>query len=94
MPTTDMAVPFLVSLVILGILTVQNDVSRAERAIARLETKLDLLVEHLDLREEIPGEHGIVALAREVKTVQAVKAYREATGTGLLEAKRAVDRMT
>ncbi|MGY0068401.1 hypothetical protein ACWZEH_16625 [Streptomyces sp. QTS137] len=90
----DTAVLFLTSVVILGILTVRNNVSRAERDIARLERKLDLVLQHLDLREEIPGEDGIVALAREGKTVQAVKAYREATGAGLLEAKQAVDRMT
>ncbi|MCX2922113.1 hypothetical protein [Streptomyces sp. NEAU-W12] len=90
----DIAVLFLTSVVILGMLTVHNNVSRAERNIARLERKLDLVLEHLDLREEVPGEEGIAALAREGKTVQAVKAYREATGAGLLEAKQAVDRMT
>ncbi|MEU3145357.1 MULTISPECIES: hypothetical protein [unclassified Streptomyces] len=90
----DIAVLFLTSVVILGMLTVHTNVSRAERNIARLERKLDLVLEHLDLREEAPGEGGIAALAREGRTVQAVKAYREATGAGLLEAKQAVDRMT
>ncbi|CAM5228018.1 MULTISPECIES: hypothetical protein [Streptomyces] len=90
----DIAVLFLTSVVILGILTLQSHVSRAERTIARVERKLDLVLQHLDLHEEIPGKDGIVALVREGKTVQAVKAYREATGAGLLEAKQAVDRLT
>ncbi|MFI8307599.1 hypothetical protein ACIF80_30125 [Streptomyces sp. NPDC085927] len=85
---------FLACLVVLGIWAIRRNVSRAERTAARVERKLDLVMEHVDLHEEIPGKDGIVALVREGRTVQAVKACREATGAGLLEAKQAVDRLT
>ncbi|SDD97337.1 hypothetical protein [Streptomyces prasinopilosus] len=84
---------FLACLVVLGIWAIQRNVSQAERTAARVERKLDLVMEHLDLHEEIPDRDVIVALVREGRTVQAVKAYREATGAGLLEAKQAVDRL-
>ncbi|MFC5953842.1 hypothetical protein ACFP51_04835 [Streptomyces pratens] len=89
-----MDILFLACLVILGIWAVQKNVSRAERTAARVERKLDLVLQHLDLHEEIPDKDAIVALVREGRTVQAIKAYREATGAGLLEAKQAVDRLT
>ncbi|MEV0689308.1 hypothetical protein [Streptomyces sp. NPDC050388] len=87
----DVAVPFLI--VFLGIITVKVEISRAGRRAARLERKLDLVLEHLDLHEEVPHREEIVALVREGKRIQAVKAYREATGAGLAEAKEAVDRL-
>ncbi|MFF3894565.1 ribosomal protein L7/L12 [Streptomyces sp. NPDC001812] len=85
------AVAFLI--VFLGIMTIKFEISRADRRAARLERKLDLVLEHLDLHEEVPRRDEIVALVREGKRIQAVKAYREVTGAGLAEAKEAVDRL-
>lgn len=80
-------------IVFLGIMTIKVEISRADRRAARLERKLDLVLEHLDLQEEVPRRDEIVALVREGKKIQAVKTYREVTGAGLAEAKEAVDRL-
>lgn len=89
----DIAVLFLTSVVILGIWTIQSHVSRVERRAARIERKLDVVMGHLGLQEEIPGLDDVRALVREGKQVQAVKLYRENTGADLVEAKQAVDRL-
>ncbi len=90
----DIAVLFLTSVVILGIWTIQSHVSRVERRAARIERKLDVVMGHLGLQEEIPGLDEVRALVREGKQIQAVKLYRENTGADLVEAKQAVDRLS
>lgn len=89
----DIAILFLTCLVIAGVMTVQTGLSRAERRAARIERKLDLVLGHLGLEEEIPRKDEIIGLVREGKQVQAIKLYRESTGADLVEAKQAVDRM-
>lgn len=89
----DIAILLLICVVALGMMTLQNHLSRAERRAARIERKLDLVLGHLGLEEEIPGMDEIRTLARQGKQVQAIKLYRESTGTDLREAKQAVDRM-
>jgi ribosomal protein L7/L12 len=61
--------------------------------LARVERKLDALLDHLGV--EVPEPHllQVETMLRQGKNVQAIKAYREATGAGLREAKEAVDRM-
>ncbi|MET7291640.1 hypothetical protein ABZS79_05705 [Streptomyces griseoloalbus] len=89
----DTAVLFLTCVVILGIATLQTRLSRAERRAARAERKLDLVLGHLGLRDEVPRLDEIAALVRRGKRIQAIKVYREATGADLVEAKEAVDRL-
>ncbi|WP_081238476.1 hypothetical protein [Streptomyces viridosporus] len=89
----DATILFLVLLVVLSGISIRSRIAAADRRVARVERKLDLVLEHLGLREEIPRRDEIVALVREGKTVQAVKVYREATGADLVEAKQAVDRL-
>lgn len=67
--------------------------ARADEPLARVERKLDLVIKHLDLREELPRMDEVNALVREGKKIQAIKVYREATGAGLKEAKEAVERL-
>jgi ribosomal protein L7/L12 len=62
----------------------------------RIEDQVKLLSD----RAGIPWDDGssgmhpdVVALAREGKTIQAIKLHREMTGLGLAEAKEAVDRL-
>jgi ribosomal protein L7/L12 len=62
----------------------------------RLEEQVALL----SARAGVPWDDGtsgappqVVALLREGKTIQAIKAYRDATGVGLAEAKEAVERL-
>ena len=90
----DIAILFLTCVVVLGVMTIQNHLSRADRRAARIERKLDAVMRHLDLREEIPGMDEILDLVRRGKRIQAVKLYRETTGADLVEAKQAVDRLS
>ncbi|MFF7854470.1 ribosomal protein L7/L12 [Streptomyces sp. NPDC007904] len=89
----DIALLFLTVVVLLGILTVQSGLSRTDRRIARVERRLDQVLAHLGIDEDLPRRDEIERLVREGRKVQAVKVYREATGAGLVEAKEAVDRL-
>ncbi|MET9468541.1 hypothetical protein ABZY44_27885 [Streptomyces sp. NPDC006544] len=63
-----------------------------ERRADGMERRLGLVLDHFGIEEPEPaGLEGVRALACEGRTVEAIKAYREATGAGLLEAKRAVE---
>ncbi|MEQ8145642.1 hypothetical protein [Streptomyces sp. OP7] len=90
----DTAILFLTCVVILGVASIQTRQSRSDRRVARVERKLDQVMRHLGLDEEVPREDEILALVRDGKQVQAIKLYREATGADLVEAKQAVDRMS
>ncbi|MDA1360126.1 ribosomal protein L7/L12 [Glycomyces luteolus] len=67
------------------------------QALARIERKLDLVMQHLEIRDYAPPEPdpfgGVRDLVRQGRKIQAIKAYREITGVGLKEAKDAVERM-
>ncbi|MGC3004031.1 ribosomal protein L7/L12 [Streptomyces sp. G35A] len=89
----DIALLFLTVVVLLGILTVQSGLSRTDRRIARVERKVDQVLAHLGIDEDLPRRDEIERLVREGRKVQAIKVYREATGAGLAEAKEAVDRL-
>ena len=64
--------------------------------IRRLESKIDLILQHLGLKYEDPAIHG---LSEEVKAladdpsnkIRAIKLHRQQTGAGLKEAKDAVE---
>lgn len=81
--------------VLIAVGTVERKVDRADRRTARVERKLDLIIEHLEIETDTlgPGLDNVRALLRDGKKIPAVKAYREATGVGLKEAKEAVDRI-
>lgn len=66
---------------------------RTDRRLARVEQKLDLILGHLGLRQDDPALDRVVALVRDGRKIDAIKAYREITGAGLVEAKEAVERM-
>ena len=61
--------------------------------IARLETKIDLLLAHAGLTYEpfkgVP--EAVVEALKDGRKILAIKRYREATGTGLKEAKDFID---
>ncbi|MEV7016561.1 hypothetical protein [Streptomyces sp. NPDC093991] len=90
----DIAILFLTCVVTLGVASIQTHLSRSERRVARVERKLDLVLGHLGLEEEVPRKDEILALVRDGKQVQAIKLYRESTGASLVEAKQAVDGMS
>lgn len=84
----------LVALVmLLGIGSIESRIKRTDLRVARVEQKLDLVLDHLGLREAEPRMDEIDALLRDGKKIQAIKTYREITGAGLKEAKEAVERM-
>jgi len=83
----------LTLLVLFGIGSIENRVSRQDKRMARVEHKLDLVLDHLGLREREPWSDEVDALLRAGKKIQAIKVYREATGAGLKEAKEAVDKL-
>lgn len=58
----------------------------------RLERRLGLVLDHFGIEEPEPaGLDDVRGLMGEGRTVSAVKRYREITGAGLAEAKRAVE---
>lgn len=75
---------------------IERKIDRAAHTSARVERKLDLVIEHLgiDARAIVPNLDRVRALVQEGKTVQAIKEYRQATGAELKEAKDEVDRLT
>ncbi|NBE50979.1 ribosomal protein L7/L12 [Streptomyces boluensis] len=74
---------------------IERKIDRTASRTARVERKLDLIIEHLgiDATSVVPNMDGVLALVREGKKVQAIKMYREATGVGLKEAKDEIDRL-
>lgn len=73
---------------------VESKLRRADRRMAELERKIDLIAEHLGVRTESPELEKVTALLRAGKKIQAIRAYREITGAGLREATLEVDRLT
>ncbi|MFM9370823.1 ribosomal protein L7/L12 [Streptomyces sp. Da 82-17] len=81
-------------LVVVG--TLENKIKRVDSRVARVERKLDLVIEHLgvDAGALAPDLGRVRALVAEGKQVQAIKEYRQLTGVGLKEAKDEVERLT
>ncbi|MET9832144.1 ribosomal protein L7/L12 [Streptomyces sp. NPDC006385] len=75
------------------VLGIESRISRADRRVARVERKLDLIMDNLGLRDDDPRMNEVVGLVREGKKIPAIKLYREITGAGLKEAKDAVERI-
>lgn len=88
-----LGISLLVLLVLFGIGSIENRISRTDRRVARIEHKLDLILGHLGLTEPEPWSDEVNALVRDGKKIQAIKVYREATGAGLKEAKEAVEKL-
>lgn len=67
----------------------------ADRALlARVERKLDLIIDSLGLEESAPADlEQVRLLAQQGRKIEAIRLYRETTGVGLKEAKDAVDQM-
>ncbi|MFJ8634881.1 ribosomal protein L7/L12 [Streptomyces sp. NPDC093568] len=84
---------FLALVALVVVFTIDSRVSRTARRVARVERKLDLIIDHLGLRVDDPRMAEVVALLRDDKKIQAIKVYREITGADLKEAKDAVEAM-
>jgi ribosomal protein L7/L12 len=83
----------------LALVAVSASASRREaerrqmRRLALVERKLDAVLDHLGVKVPEPHIERVEALLGQGKTIEAIKAYREATGADLREAKEAVDRL-
>jgi ribosomal protein L7/L12 len=98
-PGVDYTLIGLATAVVLVLVAVSASVSRRETErrqvrLALIERKLDAVLDHLGVEVPEPHLQQIEALLRRGKTIEAIKAYREATGAGLREAKEAVDRLS
>ena len=81
----------------MGLFSNDDETAALRRRVAILERQVAALAQHVGL-DRLPDQprvpHGadeVVQLLRQDKKIAAVKAYREATGEGLAEAKRAVE---
>ncbi|MFE0019780.1 hypothetical protein [Amycolatopsis sp. NPDC059021] len=87
----------VVALLALGIVagaTRGSGTRSLEYRLARVERKLDLVLDHLGVTEpadDLTAE--VTALLAQGKKIVAVKRYREVTGADLRDAKEAVDRI-
>ncbi|GAA1145594.1 ribosomal protein L7/L12 [Ornithinicoccus hortensis] len=81
----------------MGLFSNDDETAALRRRVAILERQVAALAQHVGL-DQLPDQPGVphgadevVQLLRQDKKIAAVKAYREATGEGLAEAKRAVE---
>ncbi|WP_351224794.1 ribosomal protein L7/L12 [Streptomyces sp. NPDC002133] len=89
----DIAVYLLIPVIGLLGAVVENRISRLDRRIGAIERKVDLVLDHLGIRETVPELDRVAGLVREGRKIEAIKVYRQLTGAGLKEAKEAVERM-
>ncbi|MEU2429162.1 ribosomal protein L7/L12 [Streptomyces sp. NPDC007861] len=73
--------------------SLERKLSRVDRRLARLEGKIDRVLDHLGIQETDARLERVAALVREGRKIEAIKVYREITDAGLKEAKDAVDRI-
>ncbi|MFD2026765.1 hypothetical protein [Promicromonospora aerolata] len=89
----EILVMLLVVMLVLNWISASGHRRSQQRALDKLQTKLDLVMAQLGV--VVPEPEGIAdvdALIRADRKVEAVKRYREITGDDLVEAKAAVDR--
>ncbi|MFV0129305.1 hypothetical protein ACLGI4_16615 [Streptomyces sp. HMX112] len=72
---------------------VETRLKGTHRRIARLEHKIDLILDHLGIQDTDPALAQVAELVRQGKKIEAIKRYRTLTGADLIEAKAAVDRL-
>ncbi|MEW2166994.1 ribosomal protein L7/L12 [Streptomyces sp. NPDC007084] len=84
---------YIAVLLLAGYSSLAGRLGRTERKIARVERRLDLIIGHFGIQEDSSSFPEVAELLRDGKKIKAIKAYREATGADLVEAKNAVERM-
>ncbi|WP_432140878.1 ribosomal protein L7/L12 [Streptomyces sp. bgisy084] len=93
----DSVLPVVITLLALAAVMLISATDRRaktlERRLHRLESKVELLLAHAGLEEPQPARMAeIDQLLSQGKKIQAIKVHREVTGSGLAEAKEAVER--
>jgi hypothetical protein len=94
----DILVPALLIAAIasVGVAVIGAHIASVEqrlRALSRIDGKLDALLKHQGIRFDPYGDAppAVLDALRRGKTIEAIKAYRAATGVDLKEAKEYVD---
>ncbi len=81
-----------IAFVVLTLLGISSTVQQLLARVATIERKLDLLLRQLGVDPVPPMSDRVKLLAQNpTQKIAAIKAYREETGTGLKEAKDAVE---
>lgn len=89
----EIAAYILLMALVLQYPLLESRIKKVQRRADRVERKLDLILDHLDIQVAEPGLERVAALLREGKKIEAIKVYRQLTDAGLKEAKEAVERM-
>jgi len=77
-----------------------SDDASLRAQLGRIERKLDVLLDHLGIEHGVEGQNPLnpdaIAQIRDLiargRKIEAIKAYRKATGASLVEARNAIDR--
>ncbi|MGY5128818.1 ribosomal protein L7/L12 [Streptomyces nigrescens] len=93
----DSVLPVVIALLVLAAIMLVSATDRRskslERRLRQLERKVDLLLVHAGIEEPQDARMAeIDQLLTQGKKIQAIKVHREVTGSGLAEAKEAVER--
>ncbi|MCE7010374.1 hypothetical protein LWC34_47360 [Kibdelosporangium philippinense] len=83
----------LIGAVVLTATSGDRRIARLDRRLARVEQKLDAIAAGVGVELPEPELGHVKALLAEGKKIQAVRAYREATGADLKEAAQAIDQL-
>jgi ribosomal protein L7/L12 len=88
----------VIATAVVGLAMTQIGDSRIERRrtaarLAAVERRLQLIMDHFDIADPEPHLPEVIANLEQGKKIAAIKAYRDSTGTGLAEAKEAVERL-
>ncbi|MER8153607.1 hypothetical protein [Streptomyces sp. NPDC094472] len=89
----EIAAYILLMALVLQYPLLESRIKKIQRRADRIEHKLDLILDHLDIQVVGPDLRRVTALLREGKKFEAIKAYRQLTDADLKEAKEAVERM-
>lgn len=81
----------------MGLFSNTDEMANLRRRVSILERQLATVAQHVGI-DQLPSDPGVMAASAEVlehlragNRIAAIKAHREATGTGLAEAKRDVE---
>jgi ribosomal protein L7/L12 len=82
----------LLMIMVGNVLSSQNrERARTNRKLADIERKVDAIITHLGVVVREPDEPEVRRLIQQGRKIQAIKLYRERSGTDLATAKRFVD---
>jgi ribosomal protein L7/L12 len=79
--------------ILFAVIGVAGSVTAILKMLTRIEAKLNRMLAQVGADPQKTVPPGILGLLQAGRKIEAIKAYREATGVGLKEAKEAVEAM-